>query len=168
MNGVSKAYCMTGWRLGYAAGPAKLIDAMNKINSQATTHACSISQAAACAALDGPQEVLRTHKRTYIERRDLVVSRLNAMPGLRCLVPDGAFYAFPNCNALAGRMLPDGRRVEDDRALARYFLESEGVIVVPGSDFGLPDHFRVSFAAGTEILTKACERIERAIRAMKP
>lgn len=167
MNGVSKAYCMTGWRLGYAAGPAQLVDAMSKINSQATTHACSISQAAACAALDGPQDFLRAHKRTYVERRDHVVSRLNAMRGLRCLVPEGAFYAFPNCEALMGQMLPCGGIVENDRDLARYFLESEGVVVVPGSDFGLPHHFRVSFAAGTEILAKACDRMERAIHSMQ-
>lgn len=167
MNGVSKAYCMTGWRLGYAGGPAALIEAMCTINSQATTHACSISQAAAVAALDGPQDTLEEHRKTYRERRDLVVSRLNSIPGLTCLVPDGAFYVFPACDALVGCVLPDGNKIESDRDLVRYFLESEGVVVVPGSDFGLPNHFRISFAASKEMLANACDRIEKAIHAIK-
>jgi aspartate aminotransferase len=168
MNGVSKAYCMTGWRLGYAGGPAALIEAMCTINSQATTHACSISQAAAVAALDGPQDILDEHRNTYRERRDLVVSRLNSMPGLTCLVPDGAFYVFPACDTLIGRELPDGSKIESERDLVRYFLESEGVVVVPGSDFGLPNHFRISFAASKDMLANACDRIENAIHAIKP
>ena len=161
VNGVSKAYAMTGWRIGYAGGPEPLIAAMRKVQSQSTSCPCSISQWAAVAALTGPQDYIAESRAAFRRRRDLVVERLNAIPGLDCPVPEGAFYVFPSIAALIGRVSAGGRRIEDDEAFAAALLEEEGVAVVFGSAFGLAPHFRVSYATSDEVLEDACERIAR-------
>ena len=161
VNGVSKAYAMTGWRIGYAGGPEPLIAAMRKVQSQSTSCPCSISQWAAVAALTGPQDYIDESRAAFRRRRDLVVARLNAIPGLDCPVPEGAFYVFPSIAALIGRVSAGGRRIEDDEAFAAALLEEEGVAVVFGSAFGLAPHFRVSYATSDEVLADACERIAR-------
>jgi aspartate aminotransferase len=164
LNGVSKAYAMTGWRIGYAAGPLELIKGMNKIQSQSTSHAASISQAAAVAALNGPQEFIAKNNAIFKERRDLVVSMLNQSEGLECLTPQGAFYVYPSCAGIIGKKTPEGNILKNDLEIATYFLESEGVAVVFGAAFGLSPFFRISYATGTEILIDACTRIQRACR----
>lgn len=164
LNGVSKAYAMTGWRIGYAAGPIELIKGMNKIQSQSTSHAASISQAAAVAALNGPQGFIAKNNVVFKERRDLVVSMLNQAEGLECLTPQGAFYVYPSCAGMIGKTTPEGKILTSDLEIATYLLESEGVAVVFGAAFGLSPFFRISYATGTEILIEACTRIQRACR----
>ncbi len=166
LNGVSKAYCMTGWRVGYAAGPEDLIKAMNKIQSQSTTHTSSIAQAAAVAALDGPQGFIVEHTEIFKERRDLVVGMLNQAEGLSCPTPEGAFYVYPSCAGAIGKTTPGGKTIETDADFVAYLLESEGVATVHGEAFGLSPHFRVSYATATEKLEEACRRIQRACAAL--
>ncbi|MAU44690.1 MAG: aspartate aminotransferase [Yangia sp.] len=159
INGVSKAYAMTGWRLGYGGGPEALIKAMSVIQSQSTSAACSISQAATIAALEGPQEFLAERAEAFRARRDLVVAALEAVPGLACRTPQGAFYAFAECGGVLGRQTPDGRRLESDREFCAWLMETADVAVVPGTAFGLPGHFRVSYATDVETLRTAMARI---------
>jgi aspartate aminotransferase len=161
MNGVSKAYAMTGWRIGYAGGPTALIKAMAKVQSQSTSNPSSVSQAAAVAALDGPSDFLAERNAVFERRRDLVADRLDAVPGLRCRRPEGAFYVYPSCAGVIGKRTPGGAVVETSEDFARQLLESEGVAVVHGSAFGLDPCFRISYATSTELLEEACTRIER-------
>ncbi len=163
VNGVSKAYAMTGWRIGYAGGSKELVRAMAKLQGQSTSNPCSISQAAAVAALTGTQDFLDEWRATFAARRDLVVEGLNAVPGIECPTPRGAFYAYPSIRGLIGRRAPDGRRIESDLDFCEYLLESEGVAAVHGGAFGLGPHFRVSYATATELLEEACRRIARAV-----
>jgi len=167
LNGVSKAYCMTGWRVGYAAGPVEIIKAMNKIQSQSTTHTCSIAQAAAVAALNGPHDFVAKHNATFKERRDIVVKMLNEAEGLDCQTPEGAFYVYPSCAGVMGKTTPDGKKLESDEDFVTYLLEAEGVAAVHGAAFGLSPHFRVSYATSNEALIEACTRIQRACAALK-
>lgn len=159
VHGASKAWAMTGWRIGWAAGPAGLIDAMRAIQSQVTTNPCAISQAAAVAALDGPRDFLEGWRAAYRARRDLVRAALDAAPGIACPVPDGAFYVFPAIAGCLGRVSPGGRRIDSDTAFAEALLEETGVAVVPGTAFGAPGHVRVSFAAAEPTLRAGCDRI---------
>jgi len=161
VNGVSKAYCMTGWRIGYAAGPAELIKAMSKVQSQSTSNPCSISQAAAVEALNGPQDFIAEHNKSFKERRDLVVSMLNQANGIDCLTPDGAFYVYPSCAGSIGKSTTAGKKIESDLDFATELLAAEGVAVVHGEAFGLSPHFRISYATSTEALEDACQRIQR-------
>ncbi len=161
VNGVSKAYAMTGWRIGYAGGPASLIKAIAKIQSQSTSNPSSVSQAAAVAALDGPTDFLAARNATFKERRDLVADALDATPGLRCRRPEGAFYVYPSCAGVIGKRTPDGQVLETSEDVARSLLEREGVAVVHGSAFGLDPCFRISYATSTDLLEDACGRIER-------
>ena len=166
MNGVSKAYAVTGWRIGFAGGPVELIKAMAKIQSQSTSNPSSISQAAAVEALNGPQDFMAQRAAAFRERRDMVVSMLNQAPGLTCARPEGAFYVYPSCAGLIGKTTPDGTTLGDDTQVATYLLEAEGVAVVPGIAFGLSPHFRISYATATETLEEACQRIQRACAAL--
>ena len=166
LNGLSKAYSMTGWRVGYAAGPVELIKAMNKIQSQSTSHTSSISQAAGVAALNGPQDFIADNAAIFKDRRDLVVSMLNQADGLECLTPEGAFYVYPSCAGMIGKKTPDGKVLENDGDVAAYLLEAEGVAVVFGEAFGLSPFFRISYATSNELLTEACQRIQRACGAL--
>ncbi|MBC8239976.1 MAG: pyridoxal phosphate-dependent aminotransferase [Alphaproteobacteria bacterium] len=161
VNGVSKAYCMTGWRIGYAAGPAALIKAMSKVQSQSTSNPASISQAAAVEALNGPQEFIAKHNEIFKQRRDLVVSMLNQANGIDCLTPDGAFYVYPSCAGCIGKSTPAGKKIENDFDFITELLAAEGVAVVHGQAFGLSPHFRISYATSTEALEDACQRIQR-------
>jgi aspartate aminotransferase len=161
LNGVSKAYSMTGWRLGYGAGPVELIKAMTVVQSQSSTHTSSISQAASVEALNGPQDFIEPHNEMFKERRDLVVSMLNQATGITCRTPEGAFYVYPSCAGTIGKTTPDGEKVENDSDFCTLLLEQEGVAVVPGVAFGLEPYFRISYATSTEELTDACERIQR-------
>ena len=162
INGVSKAYAMTGWRIGYGAGPVELIKAMATIQSQSTTNPSSVSQAAAVAALEGPQDFLEGWRESFRSRRDLVVGMLNQARGIRCASPEGAFYVYPSVAEAIGRTTPTGKVIASDTDFAAYLLEAEGVAIVPGAAFGLEPYFRISYAASTETLTEACERIQRA------
>ena len=166
LNGMSKAYCMTGWRVGYAGGPAELIKAMTKVQSQSTTHTAAVSQAASVAALNGPQDFIAANNKVFLERRDLVVSMLNQAPGLSCPTPDGAFYVYPSCAGTIGKKTPDGKVIETDEDFVTYILESEGVAAVQGAAFGLSPHFRVSYATATDLLEDACQRLQRACAAL--
>jgi aspartate aminotransferase len=166
VNGVSKAYCMTGWRIGYAGGPRDLIRAMGAIQSNSTANPCSISQAAAIEALSGPQDFIPKHNTKFKERRDLVVDFLNQVPGLYCHRPEGAFYVYPSCAGVIGKRTPAGAKIGNDEDFARYLLEAEGVAVVHGAAFGLAPHFRISYATSNEELHEACSRIDRACRAL--
>ncbi len=166
VNGVSKAYCMTGWRIGYAGGPKALIKAMGAIQSNSTANPCSISQRAAIEALDGPQDFIPVHNRLFKERRDLVVGMLNRAPGLSCPCPEGAFYVYPSCAGVIGKRSPSGSVIDNDEDFVRYLLEAENVAVVHGAAFGLSPYFRISYATSTEVLREACTRIERACRAL--
>ncbi|NBB70621.1 MAG: aminotransferase class I/II-fold pyridoxal phosphate-dependent enzyme [Alphaproteobacteria bacterium] len=166
VNGVSKAYAMTGWRIGYAGGPAELVKAMAKVQSQSTSNPSSISQAAAVAALDGPHDFIAERNAVFEQRRDLVAERLDAVPGLRCRRPEGAFYVYPSCAGVIGKRTPDGRVLASSEDFARYLLESEGVAVVHGGAFGLDPCFRISYATATDVLEEACTRIERACAAL--
>ncbi|MAZ34914.1 MAG: aspartate aminotransferase [Thalassospira sp.] len=166
-NGVSKSYAMTGWRLGYAAGPVELIKAINKVQSQSSTHTSSISQAASVEALNGPQDFLKERAEVFKERRDLVVKAMNECEGLTCKKPEGAFYVYPSCAGTIGKKTPDGKVIETDTDFVTYLLEAEGVAAVQGSAFGLAPYFRISYATSTEALTEACARIKRACAALK-
>jgi aspartate aminotransferase len=166
MNGVSKAYAMTGWRIGYAGGPAALIKAMAKVQSQSTSNPCSISQAAAVEALSGPQDFIAERNVVFRERRDMVVAMLNQAEGLTCPTPDGAFYVYPSCQGMIGKRTPDGAVLSSDLDVATYLLESQGVAVVHGEAFGLSPHFRISYATSTAALKDACTRIQRACAAL--
>ena len=166
LNGVSKAYCMTGWRLGFGGGPKQLIAGMNKMQGQSTTHTSSISQAAAIAALTGPHDFIAEHNKVFKARRDLVIEAISRAPGLTCAVPEGAFYVYPSCAGTLGKSTPDGKRLETDEDFVTYLLESEGVAAVQGAAYGLAPHFRISYATSTELLKKACARICRACEAL--
>jgi len=161
MNGVSKAYAMTGWRIGYAAGPADLVKAMTKVQGQQTSGTCSIAQWAAVEALTGTQDFIPVRRKAFEERRDLVVSMLNQAQGLTCPVPEGAFYVYPSCKGLIGKTGPSGKVIETDEDFVTELLDAEGVAVVHGSAFGLGPNFRISYATSNEALTEACTRIQR-------
>ena len=161
VNGVSKAYCMTGWRIGYAGGPAELIKAMATIQSQSTSNACSIAQWASVEALNGPQDFIPINNKAFKERRDLVVSMLNQARGIDCPRPDGAFYVYPGCAGTVGKTSPSGKVIGNDEDFVTELLENEGVAVVQGSAFGLGPAFRISYAAKTSELEEACRRIQR-------
>jgi len=161
VNGVSKAYAMTGWRIGYAAGPEPLIRTMNLLQSQLTSGANIIAQWASVEALDGPQDFVVRARQIFEERRNLVVSMLNQAHGLQCPTPEGAFYVFPRCDALIGRRAPSGRVLATDIDFVEELLEAEGVAVVQGSAFGQGPNFRISYAASTAQLEEACARIQR-------
>jgi aspartate aminotransferase len=161
MNGVSKAYCMTGWRIGYGAGPEILIKAMANLQSQSTSNPSSISQYAAVEALNGPQDFIPRNNAVFKERRDLVVGMLNQARGLTCPTPEGAFYVYPSCAGTIGRTAPSGKVIEKDDDFVSELLDAEGVAVVQGSAFGLAPHFRISYATATEQLEEACRRIQR-------
>lgn len=167
MNGVSKAYSMTGWRIGYAAGPGKLIKAMDTIQGQQTSGACSIAQWAALEALTGPQDYIPESRGVFEGRRDLVVSMLNQASGIECPKPEGAFYVYPSCAGTMGRTAPSGRTLETDEDFVTELLDAEGVAVVHGSAFGMGPNFRISYATSTEALTEACERIQRFCAALR-
>ena len=160
INGVSKAYAMTGWRIGYAGGPVELIKAMTKIQSQSTSNPSSISQACAQAALTGDQSFLVSHNEVFKERRDMVVSLLNEADGISCLTPEGAFYVYPSCEGCLGKVTPSGQIIKTDSDFTAYLLETQKVVCVPGVAFGLEPHFRISYATSTELLQKACDRIK--------
>ena len=160
MNGVSKAYSMTGWRIGYAAGPKDIIKAIAKIQSQSTTNPSSISQAAAVEALNGKQDFIKERAKSFQERRDFVVSSLNQIEGIECLNPDGAFYVFPSCKALIGKKDPNGNVINNDTDFAKSLLEHSGIAVVQGSAFGLEGFFRISYATSMENLKKALDKIK--------
>ncbi len=166
VNGVSKAYAMTGWRIGYGAGPKELIAAMTMLQSQSTSNACSIAQAAAITALTSPRDFLSEWCQSFIERRDFCVEKLNGIKGLSCLKAEGAFYLYINCAGLLGVTMPNGSVITTDTDVASYLLESCGVAVVPGSAFGLSPYFRISYATSLEELDKACTRIQKAIEAL--
>ena len=161
MNGVSKAYCMTGWRIGYCAGPLELIKAMTKIQSQSTSNPTSISQWAAVEALNGPQDFIAENNRAFKRRRDMVVELLNQAEGISCIKPEGAFYVYPSCASCIGKTAPNGNLIDSDEAFATQLLEAEGVAVVHGAAFGLSPFFRISYATSDENLTEACQRIAR-------
>jgi len=161
MNGVSKAYAMTGWRIGYAGGPEQLITAMRKLQSQSTSNPSSISQWAAVEALNGPQDFIAERADVFRQRRDLVVSMLNQAKGLNCPTPEGAFYVYPSCQGCIDKVTPAGTPVTDDESFVTALLEEEGVAVVHGAAFGLSPFFRISYATSTEALEEACMRIQR-------
>ena len=161
VNGASKAFAMTGWRIGFAGGPAPLIKAMAKVMSQSTSNPSSISQWASVAALNGDQSFLKERNDAFKERRDLVVSMLNQATGLTCATPEGAFYVYPSCAGVIGKTAPDGRKIDTDEDFAAALLEAEGVAVVFGAAFGLSPYFRVSYAAAIDQLEDACQRIQR-------
>ncbi len=166
MNGASKAYAMTGWRIGYAGGPEWLIKAMAALQSQSTSNPCSISQYAVLAALTGPQDFLRERNGVFKERRDLVVAMLNDAPGLSCPTPEGAFYVYPDATGVMGKTTPKGKKIETDADLIDYFLDDYGVAAVHGAAFGLSPGFRISYATSTELLKEACTRIQSACAAL--
>jgi len=166
LNGLSKAYCMTGWRVGYAAGAVELIKAMNKLQSQSTTSTSTLSQWAAVAALNGDHGFIAEHNKAFKERRDLVVSMLNQTDGLSCNTPEGAFYVYPLCDGVIGRTTPQGKTMETDEDFVTYLLDSEGVAAVHGAAFGLSPYFRISYATSTDLLREACTRIQRACAAL--
>lgn len=166
MNGVAKGYAMTGWRIGFAGGPVELINAMRKVQSQSTSNPCSISQAASIAALNGPQGYLKNRALEFQKRRDIVVEMINEIPGLTCPTPEGAFYVYPCCAGLIGKITPNGKTIANDLDLVTYLLESAGVAVVHGEAFGLSPHFRISYATSENILIEACSRIKKACKAL--
>jgi aspartate aminotransferase len=166
-NGVSKSYAMTGWRIGYAAGPAPLIAAINKLQSQISSCPSSISQAAAAHALTSDQSFVRDSVKLYKERRDYACARLNAIPGLSCLVPDGAFYLYPGCAGVIGKTTPDGMVIENDLDFVLYLLDGVGVAAVQGAAYGLSPYFRLSIATSMEAISEACDRIEKACKALR-
>jgi aspartate aminotransferase len=161
MNGVSKAYSMTGWRIGFAGGPEPLIRAIATLQSQSTSNPCSISQWASVEALEGPQDFLKSWVASFQDRRDLVVSMLNQAKGLSCPTPEGAFYVYPSCAGVIGRKSRDGKKIATDEDFATTLLQDEGVAVVHGAAFGLSPFFRISYATGIEALEEACHRIQR-------
>jgi len=161
MNGVSKAYAMTGWRIGYCAGPEPLIKAMAKLQSQSASNASSISQWASVEALDGTQDFIPKFQKVFEERRDLVVSMLNQAHGIECPKPEGAFYVYPSIRKLIGKTAPSGKAIATDEDFASQLLESEGVAVVHGAAFGMSPFFRISYATSNEALEDACRRIQK-------
>ena len=161
MNGVSKAYCMTGWRIGYAAGPEALIKAMAKLQSQSTSNPSSIGQWAAVEALNGPQDFIAANNKVFKERRDLAVSMLNQAKGLKCQTPEGAFYVYPSCESLMGKTAPSGKVIKTDEDFVSELLAAEGVAAVHGAAFGTSPYFRISYATATTTLEDACTRIQR-------
>jgi aspartate aminotransferase len=161
INGVSKAYCMTGWRIGYAGGPEPLIKAMAAIQSQSTSNPAAVSQWAAVEALDGPQDFIPKHNKIFKERRDLCVSMLNQANGIRCPKPEGAFYVYPSCAGTIGKTAPTGKKLATDEDFVTELLEAEGVAVVQGTPFGYGPAFRISYATATPALEEACARIQR-------
>jgi aspartate aminotransferase len=167
VNGVSKVFAMTGWRIGYAAGPSHIINAMNVVQSQCCTHACSISQAASVAALNGPTNFFAERATSFSERRSIVVDALKAIDGIDCLLPEGAFYVYPNCSGLIGKTSPSGRTLQTDVDLCTWLLEEHHVSAVPGAAFGLSPHIRISTAASTESLRDACARIAAACATLR-
>ena len=167
LNGVSKSYCMTGWRLGYCGAPKEIIAAMNKIQSQSTTSTSSITMAAAVEAINGPQDFIIDHNNKFLKRRDLVVNKLNAIQGIKCAKPDGAFYGYPNCEGILGKITPSGKKLSNDEDFMTYLLEDQGVAGVHGSAFGLSPYFRLSYAASDDILEDACNRIQIACSKLK-
>ncbi|WOF44054.1 pyridoxal phosphate-dependent aminotransferase [Sphingopyxis indica] len=166
VNGCSKAYAMTGWRIGFAGGPAWLIKAIGKLQSQSTSNPCSVAQAAAAAALGGPQQFLEERNAAFRKRRDMVVAMLNDAPGLSCPVPDGAFYVYPDASGCIGKRTPAGHVIDSDEALIDYFLDSARVAAVHGGAFGLSPAFRVSYATSEAVLKEACVRIQQACAAL--
>ena len=167
VNGCSKAYAMTGWRIGFAAGAPWLIKAMAKLQSQSTSNPCSIAQAAAVAALNGPQDFLKERAAAFQTRRDLVVSMLNQASGIRCPRPEGAFYVYPDVSGTIGKMTPSGQLIDSDEALISYFLNDARVAAVHGAAFGLSPAMRISYATSEEVLTEACQRIQEACAALR-
>jgi len=167
VNGVSKAYAMTGWRIGYAGGPEALISLMRKLESQSTSNPCSIAQAAAVEALNGTQDFLAPRAEAFKKRRDLVVSMLNQATGITCIKPEGAFYVYPSCAGLIGKTAPSGKVIESDADFAGELLDAEGVAVVHGAAFGLSPYFRISYATSEKVLEDACGRIQRFAAACK-
>ena len=167
MNGVSKAYCMTGWRLGYCGGPKEIITAMNKIQSQSTTSTSSISMAAAVEALNGNQDFILTHNQHFIKRRDIVVKKLNNISGITCDIPQGAFYVYPSCSGCIDKKTPSGDIITSDEDFMNYLLDSEGIAGVHGEAFGLSPYFRLSYATDELTLNDACDRIKRACTKLK-
>jgi aspartate aminotransferase len=161
VNGVSKAYCMTGWRIGYAGGPEQLIKTMAMIQSQSTSNPTAVAQWAAVEALNGPQDFIPKHNKIFKERRDLCVSMLNQANGLQCPKPEGAFYVYPSCAGTMGKTAPSGKKLETDEDFVTELLESEGVAVVQGTPFGVGPAFRISYATATSALEEACTRIQR-------
>ena len=160
MNGVAKAYAMTGWRIGFAGGPKELIGGMRKLQSQSTSNPCSVSQWASVEALNGPQDFIVERAAVFAERRDLVVGMLNEAPGIECPTPEGAFYVYPSVEGCMGRTTKDGQLLNSDADFVSALLESEGVAAVQGEAFGLSPYFRVSYATSTEALEEACRRIK--------
>ena len=161
VNGVSKAYCMTGWRIGYAGGDASLIKAMSMLQSQSTSNPVAVSQWASVEALNGPQDFIARHNAIFKERRDLCVSMLNQSNGLKCSKPEGAFYVYPSCEGAMGKTAPSGKKITNDEEFVTELLETEGVAVVQGTPFGYGPAFRISYATKTEDLEEACRRIQR-------
>ena len=166
LNGFSKAYCMTGWRLGYAAAPGPIIAAMNMVQSQSTSHPDSIAQWAGVAALEGPQDFIPKHNKVFKERRDLVVAMLNQAKGISCRTPEGAFYVYPSVAGCIGKKTPDGKVINTDTDFCMYLLDAEGVAAVQGTAFGLAPFLRISYATATSVLEDACRRIQRACAAL--
>ena len=167
LNGVSKSYCMTGWRLGYCGAPKEIIAAMNKIQSQSTTSTSSITMAAAVEAISGPQDFIIDHNNKFVKRRDLVVNKLNEIDGITCSKPEGAFYVYPNCHGILGKVTPKGMKISNDEDFMTYLLEDQGVAGVHGSAFGLSPYFRLSYATSDDILEDACNRIQLACSKLK-
>ncbi|MBO67518.1 MAG: aspartate aminotransferase [Acidiferrobacteraceae bacterium] len=161
-NGMSKAYSMTGWRIGFAGGPEPLIQAINKLQSQSNFHPASISQYAAIAGLSGDKHFLKERRSAYQERRDTLVRELNHIYGIECSIPDGAFYVFPSCADLLGHLTPDGDTLKTDSDIVKFFLDTAGVALVPGEAFGYPGYFRASYATDIDTLLRACERLRTA------
>ena len=166
VNGVSKTYAMTGWRIGYVAGPRDLVQALDTLLSQSTGNCCSVSQAAAAAALNGDQSFVAESVAVYRQRRDRTLALINAIPGLGCATPPGAFYLYINCGGLIGKTTPEGKRLAEDGDVVMYLLESEGVALVAGTAYGLSPYFRLSIATSIETLEEGCKRIARAVAAL--
>jgi aspartate aminotransferase len=167
VNGASKVYSMTGWRIGYGAGPAELIKAMAKVQSQTTSNPCSISQEAATEALNGSQDPIEENNKLFKDRRDIIHEKINQIDGLSCLKPNGAFYLFISCEELIGRSTPDGKIIENDSDLILHLLDDALVAAVPGVAFGIKNYFRISYATSTEILLEACHRIKKSCDKLK-
>jgi aspartate aminotransferase len=167
VNGMSKAYSMTGWRIGFAGGPKSLIEAMATVQSQSTSNPCSVSQAAAQAALDSPMDFIKERNDAFQRRRDTALEKLNAIDGIRCRRPEGAFYLFPSCEDLIGRATPEGKILQNDVDLCDYLFDYARVAVVPGIAFGTGGHFRISFATSDERLALGCDRISQACELLR-
>ncbi|MFL2659487.1 MAG: pyridoxal phosphate-dependent aminotransferase [Alphaproteobacteria bacterium] len=167
LNGVSKAYCMTGWRVGYAGGPVHIIKAMNMLNSQSTSSASTMSQWAAVEALNGDHSFIEKNNAVFVKRRNFVVEKLNEIDGIECPTPDGAFYVYPSIKGLIGKSTPSGNKINTDEDFANYLLEAQGIAIVHGEAFGLSPYFRVSYATSDDNLEKAMERIKKAVADLK-